>query len=120
MQVTSTLPKLLHAFFQEWLIQQRGISEHTVVSYRDTWRLFLRFVADERRRAVAKLTIEQVTAKEVLAFLDHCEKERHVSIGTRNCRLAALRSFFSFVAGREPLAAGQCAEVLRIPIKRGR
>jgi site-specific recombinase XerD len=55
----------------------------------------------------------------VLAFLDHSEKERHVSIGTRNCRLAALRSFFCFVADREPLAAGQCAEVLRIPIKRG-
>jgi site-specific recombinase XerD len=29
-----------------------------------------------------------------------------------------LRSFFSFVADREPLAAGQCAEVLRVPIKR--
>jgi site-specific recombinase XerD len=55
----------------------------------------------------------------VLAFLDHSEKERHVCIGTRNCRLAALRSFFCFVADREPLAAGQCAEVLRIPIKRG-
>ena len=117
MQVTSTLPQLLHDFFQNWLIQ-RGTSSHTVISYRDTWRLFLRFVADQRQRAVAKLTVEQITAKEVLAFLDHCEKDRQVSIGTRNCRLAALRSFFSFVAGHEPLLAAQCAEILRVPTKR--
>ena len=68
---------------------------------------------------MAALRLADLTAAEVLAFLDHSEKERHVSIGTRNCRLAALRSFFCFVADREPLAAGQCAEVLRIPIKRG-
>ena len=68
---------------------------------------------------MAALRLADLTAAEVLAFLDHSEKERHVSIGTRNCRLAALRSFFCFVADREPLAAGQCAEVFRIPIKRG-
>jgi len=86
---------------------------------RDTWRLFLRFTAGRQQRPVAALRLADLTAAEVLAFLDHSEKERHVSIGTRNCRLAALRSFFCFVADREPLAAGQCAEVLRIPIKRG-
>ena len=118
MQVTATLPRLLHAFFQQWLTQQRGTSPHTVVAYRHTWRLFLRFVAEQRKRAVAKLTVEQITAEEVLAFLDHCEQERQVSIGTRNCRLAALRSFFSFVAGHEPLFAAQCAEILRVPTKR--
>jgi hypothetical protein len=66
------------------------------------------------------LRLADLTATEVLAFLDYSEKERHVSIGARNCRLAALGSFFCFVAEREPLAAGQCAEVLRIPTKRGR
>jgi site-specific recombinase XerD len=94
-------------------------SRHTVRSYRDTWRLFLRFMAAQQQRPVAALRLTDLTASEVLALLDHSEKERSVSIGTRNCRLAALRSFFCFVADREPLAAGQCAEVLRIPIKRG-
>jgi len=118
MQLTATLPQLMHGFFHDWLLQQRNIAAHTVISYRDAWRLFLRFIADRRKRSVAKLTMEQITAAEVLAFLQHCEEERKVSIGTRNCRLAALRSFFSFVADREPLLAGQCAEVLRIPTKR--
>lgn len=118
MQVVSTLPQLLHGYFQDWLIQQRNLSSHTVISYRDTWRLLLRFVAEQRQWAVAKIRMDQITAKEVLAFLDHCEKDRRTSIGTRNCRLAAIRSFFSFVAGREPLLASHCAAVLRVPTKR--
>lgn len=118
MPVTATLPHLLHAFFHDWLVGQRNISRHTVMSYRDTWRLFLNFMAGQRKCSVAKLAIEQLTSAEVVGFLLHCEQERGVSLGTRNCRLAALRSFFSYVAGREPQLMAQCAEVLRIPSKR--
>lgn len=88
------------------------------VSYRDTWRLFLRHTAACHKRTVAQLILAELTADDVTAFLKHSEQERHVSIGTRNCRLAALRSFFSFVAEREPPAAAQCADVLRIPTKK--
>ena len=109
----------LHAFFHEWLAEQRNCSRHTVLSYRDTWRLYLRFVAGRRRRPVSALTLAELTADEALAFLKHVESERHTSTGTRNCRLAAIRSFYRFVADREPLAAMQCAAVLRIPIKKG-
>jgi len=118
MSAITPFPQLLHAFFYDWLIEQRNTSPHTIVAYRDSWRLFLRFVAQRQQKVVAKLTLLQLTATEVLAFLNHLEQERHVRIATRNCRLAALRSFFTFVADREPLAAAQCAEVLRIPTKR--
>ena len=118
MKPTDPLPGLLHAFFYQRLVQQRNVSAHTVRSYRDTWRLFLRFVAAHHKRAVAQLTLAELTASEVAAFLQHSEDERKVSIGTRNCRLAELRSFFGFVAEREPAALAQCAEVLHIPTKK--
>jgi site-specific recombinase XerD len=118
MKPADPFPGLLRAFFYEWMIEQRNASAHTVRSYRDTWRLFLRFVAQRRRGTVAQLTLGDLTASEVSAFLQHTEQERGGSIGTRNCRLAALRSFFGFVAGREPTAAAQCADVLRIPKKK--
>lgn len=111
-------PQLLHAFFHDWLVEQRNTSHHTVLSYRDSWRLFLRFVATRKNKSVALLGLPDLSATEVLAFLQYTEQHRHASIGTRNCRLAALRSFFSFVADREPLAAAQCSEVLHIPTKR--
>ena len=44
-------PHLLQAFFQDWMAGQRNLSRHTVLSYRDTWRLFLRFVAARKGRA---------------------------------------------------------------------
>ena len=113
-----SLPNLLQLFFHDWLIRRRDASSHTVHAYRDAWRLFLRFVATRRKRDVAELGFVDLTGSEVLAFLDHVERERRGSVATRNCRLAALRSFFLFVADREPLAAGQCGEVLRIPTKR--
>jgi site-specific recombinase XerD len=118
MKKPDPLPPLLRAFFYQWLVEQRNASGHTVRSYRDTWRLFLRFVAQRNHRTVAQLRLEDLSGSEVGAFLQYTEQERGASIGTRNCRLAALRSFFGFVAGREPAAAEQCAEVLRIPTKR--
>ena len=118
MKPADPFPGLLRAFFYEWMVEQRNASAHTIRSYRDTWRLFLRFIARRRQRTVAQLGLGELTASEVNAFLQYTEQERHDSIGTRNCRLAALHSFFGFVAGREPAAAAQCAEVLRIPTKK--
>jgi integrase len=115
---TIPFPQLLHAFFHDWLVQQRNVSHHTVLSYRDSWRLFLRFVAARKVTSVSRLGLSDLSEMQVLAFLNDIEQVRKSSIGTRNCRLAALHSFFSFVADREPLAAAQCAAVLRIPNKK--
>jgi site-specific recombinase XerD len=118
MKLVDPFPRLLHAFFYEWMVQQRNASVHTVRSYRDTWRLFLRFVAQRRRRSVAQLILADLTASEVKAFLQYTEQERGDTIGTRNCRLSALRSFFGFVADREPTAIEQCTQVLHVPMKK--
>src|SRR5260370_5756272 len=112
------LAGLLHAFFHEWLVEQRTGPHRMVLAYRDAWRLFLRFVAARQKRKVSALRTEDLTGTEVLAFLQHIERDRRGSIGTRNCRLAAIRSFFSFVADREPCAAKLCAEVLHVPFQR--
>src|SRR5258708_39858279 len=113
-----SLASLLHAFFHEWMAKQKNLSRHTVYSYRDTWKLFLRFASERKRHLIADLSLEDLQGSEVLAFLDHLEKDRKVSIGTRNCRLAAIHSFFAFVARRQPLAIAQCTEIARIPVKK--
>lgn len=117
MNASPDLPRLLRAFFCEWATQ-RNLSPHTIRSYRDTWRLFLRFAAERYRRPVSNLCLEDLTDKVVLDFLEHGERVRHGSIGTRNCRLAAIRSFFAFTAAREPSAVAQCNAVSHVPAKR--
>lgn len=114
----NSLPALLHAFFHEWLGQQRNLSRNTVLSYRDTWRLFLRFASERHHRQIVDLSLLDLNARIVLEFLQHLEEKRKVSIGTRNCRLAALRAFFAFVSHREPSAVSQCVEIARIPTKK--
>jgi site-specific recombinase XerD len=115
---SNSLAALLHAFFHEWMGKQRNLSRHTVFSYRDTWKLLLRFTSERKRREIARLSLADLQANEVIAFLEHLEKDRKASVGTRNCRLAAIHSFFGFVAHREPLAIAQCAEIARIPVKK--
>lgn len=112
------LPRLLHAFFYDWAIKQRNLSPHTIRSYRDTWRLLLRFATERYGRRVNSLRIEDLDDTLVLAFLDHGERERRGSVGTRNCRLAAIRAFFAFCAAQEPASMATCTAVLHVPNKR--
>lgn len=115
---SNSLATLLHAFFHDWMGKQKNLSRHTVCSYRDTWKLFLRFASERTRHGIAELSLADLQANTVLAFLEYLEKDRKVSIGTRNCRLAAIHSFFAFVAHREPLAIAQCTAIAHIPVKK--
>jgi integrase/recombinase XerD len=111
-------PALLQSFFSDRLVQQLGASPHTVASYRDTFRLLLRFACGRLRRAPSDLRIDDLDAAFLVQFLVHLEKERSVSVRTRNTRLTALHSFFRYVAFAEPAHALLCQRVLAIPRKR--
>lgn len=77
-------------FFQEYLPTLRGMSAHTIRSYRDALVLYLRFAAEHRKRRVEDLDFDDLTATDVGQFLAYLEGERGNSITTRNARLAAL------------------------------
>lgn len=111
-------PSLLQHFFVDRLGGQLGASPHTVASYRDTFRLLLRFANRRFGRAPSDLKIDDFDAEFLVAFLVYLEKERCVSVRTRNTRLAALHSFFRYVAFSEPAHALLCQRVLAIPSKR--
>lgn len=114
----SGLAPLLEAFFAERLIGQRQASPHTVAAYRDALCLLLRFAQGRTRKAPQQLTLEDVDAPLIGAFLNHLEADRGVSVRTRNARLSAIRSLFHFAAYRHPEHAGLIQRVLAIPPKR--
>lgn len=109
---------LLQRFFTDRLVHQLGASEHTVASYRDTFRLLLGFAEERLGRAPSALHLEDLDASFLSLFLDHLESGRHNCIRTRNTRLAALHAFFRYAAFSEPAHALQCQRVLAIPGKR--
>ena len=108
----------LQAFFTDRLMSQRQASPHTIAGYRDTFRLLLRFVADHTRTSACELDIADLDAPLVAAFLNHLETERGNGVRTRNHRLAAIHSLFSYAAPRHPEHAASIQRVLAIPPKR--
>src|SRR2546426_10751293 len=108
----------LQAFFAEYLCQQRRLSPQTIVSCRDTFRLFLTFLRDQTGIAPSALRIADVDAPAVLSFLQYLEQQRRNSVRSRNIRLSAIRSFFRLVALREPASLGIVTRVMAIPMKR--
>jgi integrase/recombinase XerD len=108
----------LQAFFAEYLCQQRRLSPQTIVSCRDTFRLFLTFLRDQTGIEPSALRIADVDAPAVLSFLQYLEQQRRNSVRSRNIRLSAIRSFFRFVALREPASLGIVTRVMAIPMKR--
>jgi len=108
----------MQAFFTERLMAQRRASPHTITAYRDTLRLLLGFAAQRTRTPPCRLDIADLDAPMISAFLDHLEHQRGNSIRSRNARLAAIHSLFSFAALRHPEHAADIARVLAIPPKR--
>lgn len=106
-------------FFQEYLPMLRGMSRHTIQSYREAMILFLRFAAKDCRRHVESLEIADITAERVGRFLATLETERQNSITTRNARLAALHTFARFLVAENPGHMAALQQVLGIPFKRG-
>jgi integrase/recombinase XerD len=116
--VSPSLGPLLQDFFVQHLLCQRRASPQTGAAYRDTFRLLLNFVHQTIRIAPSGLHLVNLDAATILSFLDHLERDRKNSVRSRNARLAAIRSFFRYVALREPDSLGLVTSVLAIPSKR--
>lgn len=118
MKPTPNLSALIERFFTERLMRQRRVSPHTIASYRDAFRLLLRFAEARTHRSPSDLDMCDLDAPLISAFLDDLEKQRSASVRTRNLRLTAIRSFFRFVAFEEPAHAAHIQRILAIPTKR--
>jgi site-specific recombinase XerD len=117
---STALARALRDFFSDHLPRLRGMSGHTVLSYRDSLRLLLCFVASRRSVSVSTLDVEHLGPQEIIDFLQHLEQERQSTASTRNVRLAAIHAFFRYLSARDPERIDQCQRILGVPFKRAR
>jgi site-specific recombinase XerD len=87
-------------------------------AYKTTFSLLLRFARDRLAKAPSDIVLEELSAPLIASFLHHLEAERKNSVRTRNARLAAIHSFFRYIAVLAPDHADQIRRVLDIPHKR--
>jgi integrase/recombinase XerD len=108
----------LHRFLTSHLAGLRGCSPATIASYRDTFKLLIAWLRDERSIPPDRLTLDRIDTDAVTAFLNWLETARHNSISTRNQRLAAISSFFRWLQSQDPARMAACQEILAIPAKK--
>lgn len=114
----TSLATHVSVFLRERLPLERRASERTCEAYALALRLFFEFTAQELKMRPSSLRLEHLDASRVQAFLEHLERQRHNSPGTRNVRLAAIRTFMRFIEYREPAALEQVQRIRAIPTKR--
>jgi integrase/recombinase XerD len=115
--VTDLAP-VLQGFFTDRLARQKKASTNTVAAYRDTLRLLLAFARDQTAKPPSQLSLADLDATLVGAFLNHLEDQRGNSSATRNARLAAIHSLFKYAAPKAPEHAAVISQVLAIPPRR--
>jgi len=112
------LAPVLQGFFTDRLARQKKASPNTVAAYRDTFRLLLAFASARARKPPSQLSVADLDATMVGAFLQHLEDQRGNGSATRNARLAAIHSLFKYAAPRAPEHAAVISQVLAIPPRR--
>lgn len=118
MKTCATFSELLQAYFTDRLMRQRNASPNTVASHRDTFRLLLGFAQRVLRKPPTTLAVDDLTPSFLGRFLDYLEQDRGNTPRSRNVRLAAIHSFFGYVALQEPGLSALAQRVLAIPGKR--
>jgi len=113
-----SLGELLTNFFAKYLADQNGLSENTILSYRDCIKILIQYSAKKLKKSADRLNIEDITNELIIDFLDYLEKERNNIPATRNTRLAAIKSFFRFLALNEPTLIKECERVCSIRFKK--
>lgn len=118
MSAPNDLAVLIERWFTDRLMRHQGVSSNTIASYRDTFRLLFAFAQTRLGRSPSQLTLRDLDAPFIGAFLEDLETLRSASVRTSNLRLTAIRSFFRYASFEEPAHSAQIQRVLAITSKR--
>lgn len=112
------LAPLITGFLRDYMPRQRGYSPQSCETYAFSFKLLFDFTAKQLGTPPSRLTIEDLDAPLIAAFLAHLEQERGNGVTTRNLRLAAIKTFMRYVEYRVPSALEQIGRIHAIPVKR--
>lgn len=117
--MNSNFSEMLSKFFNNYLIVQRNVSSNTIRSYKTTFKLFIKFLQNNKSISIKQLSFNNITRENVIEFLNKLEEEFSISINTRNQRLAAIKSFCKYCLYEDISNIDNIQKILTIPIKKG-
>lgn len=101
-----------------WRALVRLLSLRSWLASSDRRELLLTFAREQTGKPPTRLTVADLDATLIGAFLRHLEDDRGNGSATRNARLAAIHSLFRYAAPRVPEHAVVISQVLSIPPRR--
>ncbi len=115
---TTEFSRNLTNFLSKYLPGERGMSSHTISSYKFTFILLISFFEQQKGINVRKLELKDLTKENITEFLDWLQIERKCSAATRNVRLAAIHSFFRYLQYLHPENISEWQKILSIKQKK--
>ena len=112
--------KHLTEFLSVYLPSQKNVSKNTIYSYRDTFKLLIRYCQEKESIPAERIIMDILSSKLITSFLEWLETERKCSTSSRNQRLAAIHSFFRYVQSEEPSGMFHFQKIIAIPIKKAK
>ena len=109
---------LIQKFFIQWLITQRNVSPETVKSYRDSFRMFFKYLETAYRIKPSEADINCLDADHIIGFLSYLETGRGNQAKTINVRLSAINCFLKFLSFEIPEYSGLLSRSLMIPFRK--
>ncbi len=118
MEAYKDIAQCIEKYFTDYLVKERGVSAHTVRSYRDTFVLLLEYMNKEKKIPADKLGLDDIDRSIVLSFLDWLQEVKHNAVSTRNQRYATIRSFYEYMMYEDPVHLSRWKSICSIRIKR--
>lgn len=112
--------KYISDFLARYLVDEKGASFNTIIAYRDTFVLLLNFIQSIKQIKIEKLTLDKITKRTIIEFLDWIQKERKCSNSTRNARLAAIHSFYKYLQYESLDYLHDCQKIMSIKFKKAK
>jgi integrase/recombinase XerD len=109
--------KALSQYLSEYLPGQRNVSPNTIKSYRETFKLFLKY-CKSGGLSIERLRLQQIDEPLIVGFLSWLEQDRKSSVATRNQRLACIHGFFRYIQIENPDGILSYQKILSIPMKK--
>lgn len=115
---TTDFAQCLASYLTMYLPGQLGLSENTIIAYRDTFKLVLLFAETECRLRPEKITLADFNIDFIVAFLHWLEQERSCGVATRNQRLAVLRAFARYARTQHPAYLFESQKIMDLKAKK--
>ena len=116
--MNKNLSEYLSLYFNNYLILQRNISDNTLSSYKYTFKLLFNYMINERNIKIKNISFNTISKELIKDFLNYLENHRNCSIGSRNQRLAAIKSFYNYIAIDNVTNFNNVQEILNIRFKK--